>query len=82
MLRVLNEHGTPIEAMIGDDRSSPRSRRLDPDDRRAQEDALAAAFPGLPGWAEAGTVLLYVSAFPEEIRTAPMLALAYEAGKR
>jgi 5-formyltetrahydrofolate cyclo-ligase len=55
--------------------------RLDPDDRRAQEDALAATFPRLPGWTRAGTVLLYVSAFPEEIRTAPMLAMAYEAGK-
>jgi 5-formyltetrahydrofolate cyclo-ligase len=55
---------------------------LDPDDRRAQEASLTATFPRLPGWKEAETVLLYVSAFPEEIRTATMLELAYEAGKR
>jgi 5-formyltetrahydrofolate cyclo-ligase len=55
---------------------------LDPDDRREQEAALAAALPRVPGWTQAETVLLYVSAFPEEIRTAPMLAMAYEAGKR
>lgn len=55
---------------------------LDRDERRDQEAALIAAFPGLPGWAEAGTVLLYVSAFAEEIRTARLLSMAYEAGKR
>jgi 5-formyltetrahydrofolate cyclo-ligase len=55
---------------------------LDPDDRRAQEYALVDAFAGLPGWAEARTVLLYVSAFAEEIRTAPFLSMAYDAGKR
>ncbi len=55
---------------------------LDPDDRRAQEASLTAALPRLPGWKEAETVLLYVSAFPEEIRTATMLELAYEARKR
>ncbi len=31
---------------------------------------------------ERETVLLYVSAFPEEIPTAPFLAMAYDAGKR
>jgi 5-formyltetrahydrofolate cyclo-ligase len=55
---------------------------LDPDDRRMQEASLALAFPRLPGWKEAETVLLYVSAFPEEIHTATMLTMAYEAGKR
>jgi 5-formyltetrahydrofolate cyclo-ligase len=55
---------------------------LDPDDRLAQEAALTAAMPRLPGWIEAETVLLYVSAFPEEIRTATILTMAYEAGKR
>jgi 5-formyltetrahydrofolate cyclo-ligase len=55
---------------------------LDADDRHAQESALVDAFAGLPGWAEARTVLLYASAFAEEIRTAPFLSMAYDAGKR
>ncbi len=55
---------------------------LDPQDRRTQEEALVEAFGHLPGWPGAGTVLLYVSAFPEEIRTAPLLSLAYRARKR
>jgi 5-formyltetrahydrofolate cyclo-ligase len=55
---------------------------LDPPDRSAQEAALVEAFWRLPGWTEAETVLLYVSAFPEEIRTAPLLSIAYDAGKR
>jgi 5-formyltetrahydrofolate cyclo-ligase len=55
---------------------------MEPRDRSAQEAALVDAFPQLPGWTEAETVLLYVSAFPEEIRTAPMLTIAYEQGKR
>lgn len=55
---------------------------LDPAERRRQESALAAALPALPGWARADTVLLYISAFPEEIDTAPLLALAHAAGKR
>ncbi len=55
---------------------------LDPVERRRQESALVDALSTLPGWARAGTVLLYVSAFPEEIDTAPLLALAHAAGKR
>jgi 5-formyltetrahydrofolate cyclo-ligase len=55
---------------------------LDPQDRRAQEESLADAFTQLPGWPDAETVLLYVSAFPEEIRTTPFLSMAYQAGKR
>jgi 5-formyltetrahydrofolate cyclo-ligase len=55
---------------------------LDPVDRRAQEQSLVEGFSRLPGWQGAGTVLLYVSAFPEEIRTAPFLSMAYRAGKR
>ena len=55
---------------------------LDPDDRRRQEAALVSAFPRLPGWSDARTVLLYVSAFVDEVDTAPMLTIAYEAGRR
>lgn len=55
---------------------------LDPVERRRQQSALVDALPNLPGWAKAGTVLLYISAFPEEIDTAPLLALAHAAGKR
>jgi 5-formyltetrahydrofolate cyclo-ligase len=55
---------------------------LDPVDRRAQEQSLVDGFSRLPGWQAAGTVLLYVSAFPEEIRTAPLLSMAYRTGKR
>ena len=55
---------------------------LDPGDRRSQEASLAEALPRLPGWHEARIVLLYVSAFPEEVPTGPLLAMAYEAGKR
>ncbi len=55
---------------------------LDPAERDAQEQSLVEGFSRLPGWQGAGTVLLYVSAFPEEIRTAPFLSLAYRAGKR
>ena len=55
---------------------------LDPSDRRSQEASLAQALPGLPGWHEARIVLLYVSAFPEEVPTGPLLAMAYDAGKR
>jgi 5-formyltetrahydrofolate cyclo-ligase len=46
---------------------------LDPDQRRREEAALTARFATLPGIAEARTVLLYVTAFPEEIDTGPLL---------
>jgi 5-formyltetrahydrofolate cyclo-ligase len=55
---------------------------MDPLDRRAQEAELSARLAGLPGFAEAEVVLLYVSAFPEEIATAPLLQLALALGKR
>jgi 5-formyltetrahydrofolate cyclo-ligase len=55
---------------------------IEPGHRSAQEDALVEAFPRLPGWSAARTVLLYVSAFPEEIGTGRLLAIAYEAGRR
>jgi 5-formyltetrahydrofolate cyclo-ligase len=48
---------------------------LDPDERRAQEDALAARFTGLPGLAEARSVLLFVAALPEEPRSFDLFAL-------
>ena len=51
-------------------------------DREAQEAELTARFASLPGYAEAGTVLLYVTAFPEEIVTWAMLATALGQGKR
>lgn len=54
---------------------------LAPDDRRRQEDALAARFPTLPGVADASTLLLYVSAFPEEVDTAPLLRWVLERGR-
>jgi 5-formyltetrahydrofolate cyclo-ligase len=55
---------------------------MDPEARRAQEAALADRLEGLPGFREAGTVLLYASAFPEEIDTRAMLERALGLGKR
>jgi 5-formyltetrahydrofolate cyclo-ligase len=54
---------------------------LDPGARRLEESSLAARFADLPGWASAGTLLLYASAFPEEIDTAPLIGRALAAGK-
>jgi 5-formyltetrahydrofolate cyclo-ligase len=55
---------------------------LDPDERRAQEGVLVDRFGTLPGLANAGTVLLYVSAFPEEIQTGPMLSRVLDREQR
>jgi 5-formyltetrahydrofolate cyclo-ligase len=55
---------------------------LDPESRRRDETLLADRFATLPGFAEAETVLLYVTAFPEEIATGPMLDQALARGKR
>jgi 5-formyltetrahydrofolate cyclo-ligase len=55
---------------------------LDPQLRRREEAVLAARFATLPGFAEAKTVLLYVTAFPEEIATGPMLEQALACGKQ
>ncbi len=55
---------------------------LEPDLRRQEESRLAVRFPDLPGWAGARTVMLYVSAFPEEVSTADYWARAYMEGKR
>jgi 5-formyltetrahydrofolate cyclo-ligase len=55
---------------------------MDPEDRRFQEAKLARRLEGLPGFATAGSVLLYASAFPEEIDTQRMLRRSLELGKR
>ena len=55
---------------------------LDPDDRRRQEADLTRRLATLPGFEAAGTVLLYVSAFPEEIATGPALRQVLSLGKR
>ncbi|SIO21524.1 5-formyltetrahydrofolate cyclo-ligase [Singulisphaera sp. GP187] len=54
---------------------------LDPADRRTHEANLAARFTSLPGFAAAKSVLLYATAFPEEIATQSMLEVALEQGK-
>ncbi|MCA1684466.1 MAG: 5-formyltetrahydrofolate cyclo-ligase [Planctomycetia bacterium] len=59
-----------------------RIMALDPGRRAAEEAALAALFPSLPGFDAAGCVLLYASAFPEEIATGSLLRLALDRGKR
>ena len=55
---------------------------MDPIDRRDQESALGRRLDTLPGFEAAGSVLLYVSAFPEEIDTGPWLRHALASGKR
>jgi 5-formyltetrahydrofolate cyclo-ligase len=55
---------------------------LPPDERRAQEACLMRAFPSLPGLEDAGSVLLYVAAFPEEIATDALLSYAYDSRKQ
>jgi len=55
---------------------------LDPGVRAAAEAELIAQFPALPGYAAASTVLLYVSAFAEEINTRSFFLHALAAGKR
>jgi len=54
---------------------------LDPERRRHDEALLAARFSALPGLAAARSVLLYVTAFPEEIATGPLLVRTLECGK-
>ena len=58
-----------------------RILEMEPGARRREEDELAARFATLPGLAEARTVLLYVTAFPEEIDTRPMLDHLLETGR-
>lgn len=55
---------------------------VDSNERLRQESDLIDRFATLPGFDAAGTVLLYVSAFPEEINTLPMLERALAEGKR
>ena len=50
--------------------------------RAAEEAQLIAQFPALPGYAAAHTVLLYVTAFAEEINTRSCFLNAMAAGKR
>jgi len=57
-------------------------RDLDPDLRRAQEAQLLADLVELPGYRDAGTLLLYVTAFDEEIGTLPLITRALEASRR
>jgi 5-formyltetrahydrofolate cyclo-ligase len=53
---------------------------LDPVEKQRQESALIAACQRLPGFGPARTVLLYVSAFPEEINTAPLMEAVRSRG--
>ena len=63
-------------AMVG------RILSLDPEGRRREEAGLADRFATLPGFAAARTILLYVTAFPEEIATGSMLDQSLASGKR
>jgi 5-formyltetrahydrofolate cyclo-ligase len=73
---------------VGDSKRELRRRTierilaLDPAVRSAQEGVLASKFAALPGLDRAGTVLLYATAFREEIDTWPMIAEVLEAGRR
>lgn len=55
---------------------------LDPARRREQEGALAARLGSLPGFAGAGTVLMHVTAFADEVDTASLVRQVLAAGKR
>ena len=65
-------------------RREVRSRVLgmDPAERAREEAALRDAFWGLPGVAGAVHLLLYVTAFPDEIDLDPLLIGAIERGHR
>jgi 5-formyltetrahydrofolate cyclo-ligase len=54
---------------------------LDPAARAVAESHFANVFPGLPGFAEAGIVLLYARAFAEELETTPFFEHALELDK-
>lgn len=55
---------------------------IDEADRAVGESRIMATILGLASYREAGTVLLYLKAFPEEIETGPLLADAMARGKR
>ncbi len=59
-----------------------RILELDPRERDRQEAVLAERFAGLPGLDGAQAVLLYVTAFAEEIATGSMLRRVLAQGKR
>jgi len=59
-----------------------RVQALDPAERSAQQRVLDSRFVELPGLDRAATVLLYVTAFPEELDTRPWLAWTLEHGRR
>ncbi len=59
-----------------------RTLALEPTERARQESVLIEQFPLLPGFERAGTVLLYVSVFPEEFATTPLLEHSLKLGKR
>ena len=63
-------------------RTIARVLAIDPAERRRQEAELFDRFPTLPGLAQARTVLLYVSAFPEEFDTVPYLNSIIRRGRR
>lgn len=54
---------------------------LEPDERRAEEAALLARFTGLPGFAGATSILLFVSALPEELPTIGLFSVASDLKK-
>ncbi len=58
-----------------------RTLALDPQARRREESLILDHFDQLPGLADASTVLLYVSAFPEELDTRPMLERTIARGQ-
>lgn len=51
-------------------------------DRAARAARILDEVRGLASYRDAGTVLLYLKAFPEEIETGPLLADALAAGRR
>jgi 5-formyltetrahydrofolate cyclo-ligase len=55
---------------------------MEPEGRRRQEAALTTRFEAVSGFDAARNVLLYASAFPEEIDTRAMLRRSLELGKR
>lgn len=59
-----------------------RTLALDPETRRREESAILDQFNQLPDLSTSKTVLLYVSAFPEELETRPFLERVLARGQR